>query len=975
MFNRFLFCKNGGGQVLFLLSFLLAAFDSNAQLPIRTAVCDQLKVLLVPKAFDGDNDQDPCTNCCYSEYSCERMEYVVYLQAIPGVNLPSGGNFNLSYDELYLVLKLNRVTATISSINQMLTESEDCINYNFTYPDTFPLGSLKVNLNEDEITLKISEDEGDPTTNIEFTGYVSTYPLFSIVVDAFPGEEFGIDCVDFTYVSGNNQCIDQCDGASSGSEEFPMPGATNTSLTLSLGDINCDQEEYIDLPILVSSALSGTLYSLDFAIIISNDAPDGFYAAPEVISTLSGTSPDILVPPMPNSAGEYIVTFRYTGLMASTIVGTDNELAVLRIYRPPYLCQGYTITAALQAGRIRTLGGGSTPVVVCESVQLGMPTTAACVVDEVDICADFIINTTTEDELADCSELKAYVTLSWDAGVYGSSLQFDLLRVMLEFEMDNGVTIVDAQPEGFTCPSSGNDPITCSSGCLGFTDNTVELCINVGSPITVANNARIVITFDAPIGCVQHALVRKMVLKRHNESVCQPDVNPPVGFPYCSPVLEHFIQGDIATELACWIQEVELNIVATDDMSGCDKMLLTGTTDNTFCAPYNSGCLCSISLSDGYTVTPLKNDNPLNGVTTYDLVLISKHILGIEPFSTPYEMIAADANKSGSITTFDNVEFRKLILGIYNDLPNNTSWRFVDKAFVFPNPSNPFQTYIPEIITVSSLPDLAVDFVGVKVGDVNNTAVTECTVGADECHAFERPAGLYSLKVSQRNVLKAGDYCTIPVRADGTMPLIAWQSAFRFDPSLLELVGPSLGDAPDLSLDNFNLAQAKEGIIRALWYAQPDAWEEEALKPGQSLFNLTFKVKQDLPENTQLLHTDDSLMPNFGWSQAGTSYSLQTESSNLREGDIKPDMPVWVRCHPNPSPGEVVFDVLALPQPQRAQLRVFDAFGRRMWQLDLKKENGPMQLAVPEAAQWPSGVYHWELRFDKQTSVGTFVRQ
>ena len=32
-----------------------------------------------------------------------------------------------------------------------------------------------------------------------------------------------------------------------------------------------------------------------------------------------------------------------------------------------------------------------------------------------------------------------------------------------------------------------------------------------------------------------------------------------------------------------------------------------------------------------YTVTPEKDVDPLNGVTTYDLVLMSKHILGIEP--------------------------------------------------------------------------------------------------------------------------------------------------------------------------------------------------------------------------------------------------------------------------------------------------------------------------------------------------------
>ncbi|MBK8923591.1 MAG: HYR domain-containing protein [Saprospirales bacterium] len=54
----------------------------------------------------------------------------------------------------------------------------------------------------------------------------------------------------------------------------------------------------------------------------------------------------------------------------------------------------------------------------------------------------------------------------------------------------------------------------------------------------------------------------------------------------------------------------------------------------------------ALPLASNYTVTPTKDNDPLNGVSTFDLVLINKHILGLEPLSTPYKMIAADANKS-----------------------------------------------------------------------------------------------------------------------------------------------------------------------------------------------------------------------------------------------------------------------------------------------------------------------------------------
>jgi len=38
-----------------------------------------------------------------------------------------------------------------------------------------------------------------------------------------------------------------------------------------------------------------------------------------------------------------------------------------------------------------------------------------------------------------------------------------------------------------------------------------------------------------------------------------------------------------------------------------------------------------------------------------------KYILSTQPFDSPFKMIAGDANKSGSITSFDIVEIRKLI--------------------------------------------------------------------------------------------------------------------------------------------------------------------------------------------------------------------------------------------------------------------------------------------------------------------------
>ena len=126
------------------------------------------------------------------------------------------------------------------------------------------------------------------------------------------------------------------------------------------------------------------------------------------------------------------------------------------------------------------------------------------------------------------------------------------------------------------------------------------------------------------------------------------------------------------------------------------------------------------------------------------------------------KMIAADANRSGSITTFDIVEFRKLILGIYDKLPSNQSWRFVDQSFAFPVANNPFATEFPEYKTKESIQtsQMSEDFIGVKIGDVNGSAYTN-----DLIVGQERNAGLLGFDLEDRQV-QADEIFEVKLRAD-----------------------------------------------------------------------------------------------------------------------------------------------------------------------------------------------------------------
>jgi hypothetical protein len=218
----------------------------------------------------------------------------------------------------------------------------------------------------------------------------------------------------------------------------------------------------------------------------------------------------------------------------------------------------------------------------------------------------------------------------------------------------------------------------------------------------------------------------------------------------CVPGDKATVAGALKTEMQDGVEDANVNLQA-----GAISLFDMSDDQGQYAFPN------AVPFGMDYTVTPTKDDNPLNGVSTFDLVLISKHILGLEPLNSPYKMIAADANKSNSITTFDIVEIRKLILGIYNELPNNTSWRFVDKDFAFPQPANPFATQFPETKSVANVQtnQFADDFVGVKIGDVNNTAIANALMNADD-----RTTSTLLFDVQDREV-KAGETVEVTMTA------------------------------------------------------------------------------------------------------------------------------------------------------------------------------------------------------------------
>ena len=205
------------------------------------------------------------------------------------------------------------------------------------------------------------------------------------------------------------------------------------------------------------------------------------------------------------------------------------------------------------------------------------------------------------------------------------------------------------------------------------------------------------------------------------------------------------IAGKVMTQRDKYIPNVELDYSASiDTFSGMEMTDADGVFELESTPEYLK-----------YVFRPSFESNPNYGVTTLDLVMIQQHILEIRTFDNPYDIIASDVSQNKKITSSDLLTMRKMILGIISEWPKEIdNWVFVDSSFVFQDETYPY--YFPDSIVIESLSDTAdqVNFVAVKMGDVNGSYKPTLKGGENDSetrNVNEIEAGFYKNQLSHGN--------------------------------------------------------------------------------------------------------------------------------------------------------------------------------------------------------------------------------
>ncbi len=434
---------------------------------------------------------------------------------------------------------------------------------------------------------------------------------------------------------------------------------------------------------------------------------------------------------------------------------------------------------------------------------------------------------------------------------------------------------------------------------------------------------------DGTTGGPNHSFCESFIIVEDNQNLC----------------LSGMIAGLITTEEAEPVQGVELILSGRSAASQVSN---------------SEGRFRFENLEGGYdyTVTPQLDRGYLNGVSTLDLLKVSKHILGIERMGSPYKIIAADANRSRNVSTLDIIRLRKMILGLTEGLEGNTSWRFIAADYTFPDPLNPWREKLPEAISINDLSESVqtTDFIAVKVGDVTGNA------SLDNLQATEvRGGGIPLVVETEEQELQAGKAYRVHLSLEDLPAITAFQFTLEFDPSLVAFEDLHYGLAGEENVGVF----AEEGLVTVSWH-QPGPGDAAG---ASELFTLVLKARTSG-------RLSDALRLNSRRTIA-EAYDKDEQAVDvvLAFGDrrVPPVLEVYPNF-PNPWREQTVIG-FSLPVEGKVSLRLSDVSGRLLQELEGDFPAGFNEIRLQKALlRLPaSGILLYQLQAAGQTVSGKMV--
>jgi len=356
------------------------------------------------------------------------------------------------------------------------------------------------------------------------------------------------------------------------------------------------------------------------------------------------------------------------------------------------------------------------------------------------------------------------------------------------------------------------------------------------------------------------------------------------------------VAGSISTEAGNDVSGVEVTL---DNLTN-PEYTLTDVTGND-----GAYAFASNPMYNGYDITGIKSGDDDEGVSTLDLVMIQRHILGLASFTSPYKVIASDINNNGDVSAADLIVLRKVILGLYKEFPQNESWRFVDAGQSL-TVENALETF-SEVLNIAELDAnmLNENFVAVKIGDVNGDARTNARTAPQV-----RNANKIALSIEDRNV-RAGEVVDITFNGSEFNQVYGYQFTIELNGLQFEAVKAGAANMTD---ENVALLDANTLTVS---YA-----DINGLNASDNIFTLSV-VANRAGAISEMIDINSSTLTSEAY--LGTSLDIATVELTL-EGQEVGAFELG-QNEPNPFNDFTVVG-FTLPEAGDAQITVYDVAGK-----------------------------------------------
>ncbi len=426
-----------------------------------------------------------------------------------------------------------------------------------------------------------------------------------------------------------------------------------------------------------------------------------------------------------------------------------------------------------------------------------------------------------------------------------------------------------------------------------------------------------------------------------NQNFCVAEVDIQDNDNACTENITTTIMGQIETAQGVAIYDSKVTVVGaelteyhmTDEQGGYAFMDITAETN--------------------VEVTVQKDGAYLDGVNTMDIVAIQRHILGLQSISSPYDIIAGDVNNDERLTPADLLVLRKLILGVLTEIPDNDVWRFVNMAELGDDEQDPWP--FSETIDVTHGQYRSnCDFVGVKVGDVDNSIDNLL-----ETEAESRSTKYLGLVTSQQ-VFTAGSMVNVPVHISRSKDLQAVQFTLEYDAAALRFVEIAEGN---MSIKDEHIGLLSNGVVTL-------SWNDVSLlesKEGERLFTIEFESIQN-GDLRSSLDMSSSVTSALAFDEVGEQYELNLDYIN----DIRYKVFLY-QNRPNPFFNETVVE-FDLPEELEVSFTIFDATGKHYWSETNIFPPGQSSLLIDDQLKGRKGIFYLKMETAEYQEVIKMIK-